>query len=304
MATIPSFHLYGEKLDEEPRFWIHCETIKSRSSRHRWEIRLHRHERLFQILYIAAGSCDAIVSDETRVLLPPTILTLPPGVSHGFRFSKDVEGLVITIERSQLGEMTRERGRFAQWLSAPHSATLEPEEPDHAYLMDTLQRIAQENWRGDSGDDELLRDYVALAVRLAARIAVGDASAPADGRDERLALLDTLIQQHHREHRPLSFYAGQLGVSLTHLNRLVRTATGQTPHDLITAKLLDQSKRELTFSMATTREIAMRLGFDDPAYFSRFFSKHTGETPGAWRRREKARLNSGAEPRLERAASA
>jgi AraC family transcriptional activator of pobA len=47
------------------------------------------------------------------------------------------------------------------------------------------------------------------------------------------------------------------------------------------------------------KQIAFALGFKDTAYFSRFFSKHTGEAPGAWRRRVAARGGSGrAKPAL------
>jgi AraC family transcriptional activator of pobA len=38
------------------------------------------------------------------------------------------------------------------------------------------------------------------------------------------------------------------------------------------------------------QEVSYRLGFADPAYFSRFFLKHAGETPKDWRKREKNRL--------------
>ncbi len=35
----------------------------------------------------------------------------------------------------------------------------------------------------------------------------------------------------------------------------------------------------------TVAETAYHLGFSDPAYFSRFFSKHAGESPLAFKKR-------------------
>ena len=99
-----------------------------------------------------------------------------------------------------------------------------------------------------------------------------------------------LIQHHFRSHKPASFYAKEIGVSPTHLNRIVRSMTGGTAHDLIAGKLIEEAKRELLFTLASVQEISFRLGFADPAYFSRFFLKHAGATPKDWRKSEKSRL--------------
>jgi AraC family transcriptional regulator, transcriptional activator of pobA len=91
-------------------------------------------------------------------------------------------------------------------------------------------------------------------------------------------------------HRPASFYARELGISPTHLNRFVRTVTGQGAHELISRKLTDEARRELMFSFGNMKDISDRLGFADPAYFSRFFSRQTGTTPQAFRVAERLKL--------------
>ena len=290
---IPTYQLYGEESGKDPDFWVHCETIRSRSSRHQWEIRLHRHESFFQILYIAAGSGDAIFGRKSFPIHPPSIITVPPGLNHGFRFSREIEGLVITILASHLSHAPGERGRYGEWLASPHLTTLDPRDLDAAYLMQTLKRIGAEFEHRASGRNELMSSYITLSLRLTARISHKDNASqlPAEEGEKRVELLSSLIHQHFRSHKPASFYAGELGISLTHLNRVVRSATGSTVHDLISAKLLEESKRELVFSLASVQEIALRLGFNDPAYFSRFFFRQTGETPRAWRVKEKTLLD-------------
>jgi AraC family transcriptional activator of pobA len=37
------------------------------------------------------------------------------------------------------------------------------------------------------------------------------------------------------------------------------------------------------FTIRSVEDIAREIGFDDPAYFSRFFRKRTGVSPAAWR---------------------
>ncbi|MGO7660789.1 AraC family ligand binding domain-containing protein, partial [Rhizobium ruizarguesonis] len=76
------------------------ETIRSRSSFQHGEIRPHRHESFFHILYIEGGAGDAIFGEKSYASRPPGIITVPPGINHGVRFSRDSDGLVITMLRS------------------------------------------------------------------------------------------------------------------------------------------------------------------------------------------------------------
>jgi len=44
-----------------------------------------------------------------------------------------------------------------------------------------------------------------------------------------------------------------------------------------------EAKRNLSFSKKSIKEISYELGFEDPAYFSRFFKNHTGAGPQEFR---------------------
>ena len=46
-----------------------------------------------------------------------------------------------------------------------------------------------------------------------------------------------------------------------------------------------EARRKLTYIAAPVSRLAYELGFQDPAYFCRFFRKHTGMTPSEFRRR-------------------
>ncbi|MBX4927862.1 helix-turn-helix domain-containing protein [Rhizobium binae] len=292
---IPTYELYGENVGRSPEFWLHCETIRSRSSLHQWEIRLHRHESFFQILYIEAGSGDAIFGARSHAIRPPAVITVPPAFNHGFRFSRDIDGLVITILQSHLSHPPGERSHLGEWLATPHLTALDPDDAEAAHVMQTLRRLGDEFENRRSGRNEVLAAYVALVLRLTARIShEGNSQELASNENERrMDMLGELIQQHFRSHKPTSFYAGELGVSPTHLTRIVRSMTGSTPHELIAAKLVEEAKRQLVFTLGSVQEIGFRLGFSDPAYFSRFFLKYAGETPRVWRMTEKARLDRG-----------
>ncbi|EJZ17020.1 helix-turn-helix domain-containing protein [Rhizobium sp. Pop5] len=289
---VPTYELYGENTGREPDFWLHCETIRSRSSLHQWEIRLHRHESFFQILYIEAGSGDAIFGEKSHAIHPPAVITVPPGLHHGFRFSRDIDGIVITTLRSHLSHPPGERSHVGEWLATPHLTPLDPHNAEAIYVMQTLRRLGEEFESRRSGRNEVLAAYVALVLRLTARISHqgNKQEPPLNENVRRMEMLNELIQRHFRSHKPASFYAREIGVSPTHLTRIVRSMAGNTPHELIAGKLIEEAKRQLVFTLASVQEIGFQLGFADPAYFSRFFLKYTGETPRVWRMKEKVRL--------------
>jgi len=49
------------------------------------------------------------------------------------------------------------------------------------------------------------------------------------------------------------------------------------------ARIVLEAKRQLRFTSGSVSEIAYALGFDDPAYFTRFFSRRAGLSPRAFR---------------------
>ena len=96
--------------------------------------------------------------------------------------------------------------------------------------------------------------------------------------------------------RMVAFYAGRLGVSETHLNRICRAAFGTSALGAITRRLMLEATRDLTFTTMSVKEVAYSLGFEDPAYFTRAFLRATGETPGAFRKRERGQPDAAPAP--------
>jgi AraC family transcriptional activator of pobA len=83
-------------------------------------------------------------------------------------------------------------------------------------------------------------------------------------------------------------YARRVAMSETSLNRLCQSLAGTTAFDLIQQRLALEARRRLTFVPASIASIAAELGFKDPAYFSRFFRKHSGVSPSTFRKRHEA----------------
>jgi AraC family transcriptional activator of pobA len=88
-----------------------------------------------------------------------------------------------------------------------------------------------------------------------------------------------LVEQHFLEHWPLDCYASQLGLSTPRLNRLVSAEPGISALELVHERLTREACRRLNYIAAPVSRLAVELGFEDPAYFSRFVRRRTGQSP-------------------------
>lgn len=287
---VPNYQLYGETPDRGGEFWLHCETIPERSRLHEWEIRPHRHPAFFQMLYISDGSGEVLADGGYLPMARSTAVFMPPGAVHGFRFSRDIGGLVVTVLRERLDALCAASSDVAAFAASPRViAQADARAPE---AVTSLRRIEAELAGRGIARMVLLDALVTSAViELARTGGSADVTSGEQDRDQaRLDELAALIGAHYREHRPVAFYAEKIGVSATHLNRIARARTGHSLQGLVDLRLMEEARRNLVFTFLPAQTIALDLGFSDPAYFSRFFRRQAGETPAAFRARERARL--------------
>jgi AraC family transcriptional regulator, transcriptional activator of pobA len=116
---------------------------------------------------------------------------------------------------------------------------------------------------------------------------VGDASEPAADTGDRPARLVAqfvrLAEAHCRDRWRLTEYARALHVSAGHLRAMCVRVTGAPPVRLIHECLIREAKRRLIGSASPIGAIALELGFEDAAYFSRLFHAKSGMSPQQYR---------------------
>lgn len=95
-----------------------------------------------------------------------------------------------------------------------------------------------------------------------------------------------LIERYFKEEQDPEFYSSEVNMSTRKLNKVIRAFEGKTVHQMIKDRIIIESKSLLQTTNLSIKETAFLLGFDDPAYFCRFFKKQTGFSPNAYRARE------------------
>ena len=148
--------------------------------------------------------------------------------------------------------------------------------------------VAVECARHQESHDQCTRFALQLSVR---RLLEQERAHPfSTARDaDAVMRFRELVEKHYRDHPPLDFYARKLGVTTARLNACCRVTTGKSSLALINDRLLTEAKRNLLYSDMTVSEIGAALGYGDPAYFNRFFSRGVGLSPGRFRDSQPAR---------------
>ncbi len=278
MSAVPTYALYGETESERQQDWLHWETIQARSRLHDYRIAPHRHEQFFQVLYLTAGRAEMTLDGDLHVLEPDSVAVLPAGTVHGYGFSADVRGLVVTL---------MERDIEGLGLPRPEAMVISG---DCADIAMALGRLTAEADRPGPEHDMAMRAHLMLLLVALRRVIPALSQSAGAGRAGHLvAAFRDCVEQRFRQTRRVSDYAGAVGVSPTHLNRLCRQVLGRSALAVIEQRVAIEARRQLLFSTLPIKQIGAELGYEDPAYFSRFVTRMFGASPAALREQMRQR---------------
>ncbi|MDR5815508.1 helix-turn-helix domain-containing protein [Caballeronia sp. LZ033] len=290
LRRIPNYNLYGESARPPWYDAFNFEWIAERSAPNDWHIDAHRHDALLQFLYIRGGGDDGdVLIENTRIpIQPPCVIMLPAQTVHGFNFAPDVDGLVLTVAQRSLEALAAmaapplipllQRAGVTRVNARTHAGALMP-------LIELLEKEYRATDRGHMAAGLPL--LIALFVHVgrlceaapASRTAAGTSLSATQRRAGQIRRFRELVVKHAREHRPVDFYAQTLGTTVAQLGRICREEISSSPLAVINEHLVREAQRDLVYSHMSVKQIAHELGFDDIAYFSRYFRKQTGVTP-------------------------
>ncbi|WP_298929513.1 helix-turn-helix domain-containing protein [uncultured Ramlibacter sp.] len=268
----------------EVRHWqpddcLHYEPLTVRGRLHGWTIPAHRHEGLVQFQLLAQGSASATIDGREHALQAPAVLLLAPGSVHGFRYAPDSAGHQVTVPLAVLHAALQGADQLEALLG--QSCVLE----DAAGCAPLFEALAAEFQQEQPGRAQALQAQATLIVLwfLRHRGAQQAGARHSAVRDTLVQRLRALVETHYREHRPLAFYADALRVTPDHLSRTCRSVTGRSALELVHERLMLEARRLLVYTPMKVADIAASLGYEDPAYFRKFFARAVGKSASAYR---------------------
>jgi len=92
-----------------------------------------------------------------------------------------------------------------------------------------------------------------------------------------------LLETHFCSHLPVSEYASRLCLSEKQFARIIRNVTNQSVGEIIRNRTILEAKRILTCTDLNISQVSDQLGFDDVAYFARYFRRETEYSPSEFK---------------------
>ena len=282
IEQIPRFFLYGEPPREVGDRFLHMESIDDRTRPANWNIRPHAHANLSHVFCIASGGGRMHADAEALPFEAPCLLVLSSNVAHGFAYRPETTGVVLTISDVYLQDLMRREGELRAVFLAPRVLAHPAGQFD-----DVLERLSRElAWRAPGHAAAVEALLVTLLVGALRLIWESEGLGPQlhGAAAGLLARFRELVEARYREETRVAAYADSLGVTAKRLRLACLRASGAAPLRIIQDRVLVEAKRLMLYSNMTVAEIAYYLGFDDPAYFTRFFSKRCGVSPRQFRK--------------------
>lgn len=234
--------------------------------------RVHAHI----VIIPAAGSGTHLVDFETVPVQVGTAVHVQPG--QVMRFDRDgtYDATVVILRPSVCSPDLFLPGEHAPVVSLDDAQTIVRS------LADDLVREAATPFPDSSimvASGNLLLHHLARAGTVAPESSAVSASA-ALVREFR-----TSLESHYRSSRSVTEHARRIGTTTRTLSRATAERVGQTPKEMIDARVALEAKRQLVHTTDQIATVGSRLGFTEATNFTKFFIRVTGQSPQQFRER-------------------
>lgn len=287
-GTVPLYYLYGERDADVDLDFLHVEPIPDRSGPNAWQIGAHAHPDHMQLILIREGGGIVRLEDRDHPLPAPCLIVLPAGCVHRFRFDPGTDGHVVTAALGFLDEAAGRDTDLGGAVARPAVLALADCGMDIAAIGDIFERLLREFIWSAPGRRAAIAAFFTQLLVIVLRLRVTQsqsAQGPAMSRDQDLLMrYRALIERNFRNAHAPAFYADALAVTTARLNAACKARTGRTASQILHERILLEARRYLLYTDNSVAQIAHLTGFDDPAYFNRFFTRRSSVPPGQYRR--------------------
>lgn len=244
---------------------------------------LHRHD-FFLVLALEKGSGHHEIDFTPYKVSKDCIFFMRPGQVHKLTLKAGSQGYILQFKPGFFFSQDKYPKELLR--TASNNTLVQPEKDQAKKLFRILRNIYQEYSNKKEKYEEvamanLIIFFIEL-VRSQKNLKISGTKATLY-LQERLDELMELLGTHISNHKEVSFYADKLNLSSFQLNAITKKTLDKTCSELINEYIVLEGKRYLLATSNQVNQIAYQLGYEDPSYFIRFFKKHTGFTPEAFR---------------------
>lgn len=243
-----------------------------------WSLKKHS-TPVWEMSYIDEGKVKLEIEKNIYQGGPSDIFFIPPGVFHRDHFIKPhTYRACIIFFRWKWASVFFEHINNKKIKKIKHSARLE--------IYSIINKIWEEFKSGKPDFKLLMNIYLQeIFVIIARNVLKPNETDIAKNDYYRYDMLNDIrryIGGHYAEQISLQSLSEKFKISPFYLTRLFSTKYGFAPHQYLLDVRIDNAKRLLKEKKITTKKVAYMVGFEDPNYFGKVFSKIVGITPAKY----------------------
>jgi len=272
----------------EHQFYVN--TFTDHLQKHHLEI-LHPHKHDFYLTVLFTRGTGFHEIDFQRFdVIPGTVFFLQPGQTHHWEFSTDIEGFIffhsatyfqLNFPHQRLTDFPFLHSRnFIPILQLSSDETTAFSQQFHGLLEEFTNTKSHKHQKIASQLNCLYIDLTRCYEKQHEVL-----SNVTYRYDHKFEVFESLVNEQFKSQKSAAFYADQLHITTKHLNRISRACCSKTSTEFIIERVILEAKRLLSSDQYNLSEIALLLGFEEYAYFSRLFKQYCHESPRDFRQR-------------------
>lgn len=259
---------------------LYVNTFQNHLKEHRFIELLHRHDFYVLVLFTNGTGLHKIDFD-TFDITKGSLFLMQPGQIHLWELSSDIDGYIVFFSKEIYNLHFRDK-KIEEYLFFQSSKN----KPELVLNIDEMKQIQPyfELMVNENQEDQLqkkdkmlnLLDCILVEILRIYNIETNHLTSR---YNHKLKEFEILLEQFYKTEKSPSFYADKMAITLKHLNRISKIILNITITELITRRVILESKRIMVDKNRNITQIADELGYSNYSYFSKLFKKNVGMTP-------------------------
>ena len=245
------------------------------------------------IVYICMqGKVTVSIDDKKYTITRNKLLILMPNTTVGsYKWSDDFVGKALAVSLQTIESSIYLRSKVWDSLTYLHQNPVVPLTAEdlqvfrHYYGIATSHNVADPVYKHEIISHQIksiIYEYLSI-IDCVMRKKGQTVNLKQSSNDDLYRRFLELLAFSSGHIRKVSQYAERLSVTPKHLAAVVKSISGRTVIEWINESTIKAITNELCYTQKTISEIAQEFDFPSLSFFGKYFKKHTGFSPRAYR---------------------